>query len=723
MKPGKVLSIIIAISLVLSSVAICFAETGEEQYCLNGYVPVENGLVFDEDLLMERPSGDYLMVLGDEPALTGRYSGIAFEGEDSPYCVGDDRAYNVDHSLYVTSVKNQGGLGTCWIFSCLSTLESAIIKQYGIVCDFSEMYLYYSTSNIDGVMNSPYPAHHDYDYDNDEFTKYFDINNGGNEQVFMSYIVRGGLSGVVDESVFPYTSYPTEKKLAEIQDVCSNCSLDYYPEQIITLGDNNESIDGHYDSETGASYIRETKDLVKAFGAVSIGYYDNRIKSYYSAPNGYYVDCVPDKNITNHQVTIVGWNDDYGEKGAFLVKNSWGNTWNDDGYFWLSYDCYYSGAMSIPVVCQKSELYDKVYETDTSRLNMYTKDLKKYCTLFERTYTTCDESEELTGIMVYNCTPGTNYNVFVTDEDVITSDTVWIQPTIVEKGSVRVDTNSNAVIINDIGYFTLCFNESITVSGDYSIALAIDNSGESYVIAGADSLNPFGNSAKNSVVSLGYSKFLDTSRFANPYKSADLNFVLKAFTKSKEPEYHAVIPSVYGSGVEFPVEGNAMSIALGGWDGETGEVPVYLSPESGMQDPYVTAEITSSQLTLSVSDELAGMLASSTLGDYVQRCYLGIMQQDGTEYRVPVTIGEYAASDSAGHLLVLDGGTDGMETALIGLYDEGGAIQGGLIYQVAFNRDGKAFVRDESLEENASSCVLYRLDSGWCPVDEPYRLK
>ncbi|NES89429.1 MULTISPECIES: C1 family peptidase [Okeania] len=36
----------------------------------------------------------------------------------------------------------------------------------------------------------------------------------------------------------------------------------------------------------------------------------------------------------NHAVTIIGWDD---EKRAWLVKNSWGTDWGEDGYMWIAY--------------------------------------------------------------------------------------------------------------------------------------------------------------------------------------------------------------------------------------------------------------------------------------------------------------------------------------------------------------------------------------------------
>jgi hypothetical protein len=39
----------------------------------------------------------------------------------------------------------------------------------------------------------------------------------------------------------------------------------------------------------------------------------------------------------NHDVILVGWDDRKGKNGAWLLRNSWGTSWGEDGYMWIEY--------------------------------------------------------------------------------------------------------------------------------------------------------------------------------------------------------------------------------------------------------------------------------------------------------------------------------------------------------------------------------------------------
>ena len=59
--------------------------------------------------------------------------------------------------------------------------------------------------------------------------------------------------------------------------------------------------------------------------------------------------------IGRHAVLIVGWNDNMcGGEGAWLCKNSWGEDWGMDGFFYIKYDCYDIGRSGTQIVYEPS---------------------------------------------------------------------------------------------------------------------------------------------------------------------------------------------------------------------------------------------------------------------------------------------------------------------------------------------------------------------------------
>lgn len=106
-----------------------------------------------------------------------------------------------------------------------------------------------------------------------------------------------------------------------------------------------------YSVEDIHAYISETSDLprrdkyaikeaIMKYGSVfSSMFYEDE---YFNSQTNFYEfineeeeeEGEEEKDISNHAISIVGWDD---EKEAWLVRNTWGPTWGDDGYFWVSY--------------------------------------------------------------------------------------------------------------------------------------------------------------------------------------------------------------------------------------------------------------------------------------------------------------------------------------------------------------------------------------------------
>lgn len=196
----------------------------------------------------------------------------------------------------LTPVKDQGPDGTCWAFATMGSLESALLPT--AAWDFSENNL----KNTSGFDLGP--------------------SGGGNFQMSAAYLLRG--SGPIAEKDDPYKpNNPTSP---------TGLSPQKYVNNILFLPSRANSQDN-----------TNIKAAVMNYGAVMTSmYYSSDAKCYNATTHAYYYSGTG----ANHAVDIVGWDDNYlasnfktvpAGPGAFIVRNSWGTSWGEAGYFYISY--------------------------------------------------------------------------------------------------------------------------------------------------------------------------------------------------------------------------------------------------------------------------------------------------------------------------------------------------------------------------------------------------
>lgn len=209
-------------------------------------------------------------------------------------------SYDLRTQGRVTSVKDQGTCGDCWTFAAYSSLESWLkSRPTPQIWDFSEQDM--------NVYNG---------FDSAEC-------DGGDQFMATAYLARW--SGPVNESDVPYpyaAEAPGVAVKKHVQDVI------YLPKR------------------TGPTDNDAIKQAIVQYGAVFIGF-EYEDDNYNSDNYAYWYDKTA---AGNHAVAIVGWKDGFDRHkfnpidkaypagdGAFIIKNSWGKSWGNKGYFYMSY--------------------------------------------------------------------------------------------------------------------------------------------------------------------------------------------------------------------------------------------------------------------------------------------------------------------------------------------------------------------------------------------------
>ena len=149
---------------------------------------------------------------------------------------------------------------------------------------------------------------------------------GGSHSESLKYLRCNGLedpcgdSGAVLESDFPYQA-------DDPPNVPCGCP---YPHPYC-LADWGFAYGGG-----GVPPVADVKQAIVTYGPVAVSVYANWAFQTYGG--GVFNACENDQG-TNHAVVLVGWDDNQGTDGVWILRNSWGSGWGQGGYMLIEYGC------------------------------------------------------------------------------------------------------------------------------------------------------------------------------------------------------------------------------------------------------------------------------------------------------------------------------------------------------------------------------------------------
>lgn len=339
--------------------------------------------------------------------------------------------YDLRTKNKVTSVKNQLDTGACWAFASLGAMESSLMPNQN--WDFSEDHL---------------SLGHGYN---------LSLEEGGNHNMMIGYVTRW--AGPVIEKEDPFNDgilNPNATVVKHVQEIQYIPSKDYSGIKVAIMS---------YGGVESALYVQDL-----SFNQ-NTPYYNVDTASYY------YTDTSGELK-RNHDVVIVGWDDNYPKEnfntqpkrnGAFIAKNSYGTAFGDDGYFYISYEDMTIGRDNLVFTrIDNVNNYDQIYQWD--KLG-YVKGLGygQEQAYFANVYET-SKPENLSAVSFYATGERTSYEVYVVAN--YTSENDLTEARMVKKGRFEFP-----------GYYTVDFNTPIRVDGPYAVMVKITTPGAKYPVA------------------------------------------------------------------------------------------------------------------------------------------------------------------------------------------------------------------------------------------------
>lgn len=274
----------------------------------------------------------------------------------------------------VTAAKDQRTTGMCAAFASVNICESALITD-GLVeaddIDLSEghtfyyLYAFQNEKDPDSAEDRIFLSGDRETYANMLF------NTGADPSMILNMYANG--IGPADESVVDFDTENMRKTVTDICAAADSGAMEKYTSDYLVTGIN--CYDPYLGGELYGCYSAEdVKRAVVSDGAMLVAMlvdtgafhkFDGGMSYHHQKQTGDNADI-----SVNHITTIIGWDDNFprdsfgdikpAQDGAWLIQDSQGTDFGDNGCYWISYEESLSGFATVDL-CLRSDYGDILY--------------------------------------------------------------------------------------------------------------------------------------------------------------------------------------------------------------------------------------------------------------------------------------------------------------------------------------------------------------------------
>lgn len=395
------------------------------------------------------------------------------ETEDQP--AGNRSHYDAREAGRAPVVKDQMEFGTCWAVTASSALEAALLPGEHLV---------FSADHIS--MKNTYGRGQE---------------EGGGSAMIMSYLA--GWMGPVTEEEDPYGDGYSPDGLEPVRHI----------QEIQMLREKD---------------LQAVKELVYRCGSVSSSFYMDMENSAHSSVfyNEFqYAYCYNGEKEANHDVLIIGWNDQYPKEnfsvdvkrdGAFICQNSWGDRFGENGVFYVSYeDAWIGSSCTAYTAVEPTDNYQYIYQTDLCGWIGQIGYESEQC-FFANAYTAAGQ-EKLSAVGFYATGQDTWYTVYVAEN-------------FTNRLSLSGKVPAASGTLQNPGYYTVDLDQNFSLEKGQRFAVIVEicTPGSDYPVAAEYQADE---NSSNVTIEDGEG-YLSTNGFSweNTEESYGCNVCLKAYT-------------------------------------------------------------------------------------------------------------------------------------------------------------------------------------------------